>query len=46
LPAQNREFVAQDQYLGVFGRRGSGQQDQPREDPHGDQVDESYQHED
>ncbi|MDW6064283.1 hypothetical protein SAZ11_48060 [Streptomyces sp. FXJ1.4098] len=46
LPTQNRELVPQDQYLHILGPRGSSHQEQPREDPRGDQVGKSYQHED
>ncbi|MFE5126289.1 hypothetical protein [Streptomyces sp. NPDC056669] len=46
LPTQNRELVPQDQYLYILGRSGSSHQEQPREDPRGDQVGKPYQHED
>ena len=37
---------AADQYFCVFGCGGTRQQDEPREDPRGDQVEPSYEHED
>jgi hypothetical protein len=46
LAAQYRYLVPQDQYFCVFGRGGTRQQDEPREDPRGDQVEQSYEHKD
>ncbi len=45
LTAQDRHLVTQDQYLDVFGGRGSRQERQPREDAGGEQVEHPYKHE-
>ncbi|MFD8869067.1 hypothetical protein ACFV1F_32860 [Streptomyces sp. NPDC059590] len=42
LQAQDRDLVSQDQYFGVLGGGGTGEQDQPREDPRGDQAEQSH----
>jgi len=44
VTVQHRDFMAQNQYLHVLGRGAAGEQPEPAEHRHRDQIQQSEQH--